>query len=144
MWIAYVCEKQRMPFNNNKKSWAVFYICLSWYGMGYGVTVSKVLSSWCSLCKIIENQDFFGYSRYTSLGISNKNSPFKNACQYMLPNLCNDYTAKTSKNTISNINISGAVSLYMRLCKQLIKKTKKRQQMQSKKKELKDLWDFFK
>ena len=33
------------------------------------------------------------------------------------------YTAKTSKNTICNINISGAVSLYMRLCKQLIKKT---------------------
>ena len=32
------------------------------------------------------------------------------------------YRAKSSKNTICNTNISGAVSLYMRLCKQLIKK----------------------
>ena len=49
------------------KNWSAFYFCLIWFRVALSVTVLKVLYSWYSLCKVIENQEFFSYSRYNLL-----------------------------------------------------------------------------
>ena len=59
--------KAKSALQNNR---AVFYICLIWFEMPFGVTVLKMLRFWCSFCKVIRNQEFFSYSRYNLLGIA--------------------------------------------------------------------------
>ena len=36
------------------KNWAVFYICLIWFGVAFSVTVLKILCFWYCLCRLYE------------------------------------------------------------------------------------------
>ena len=78
------------------KNWAVFYICLAWFGVAFSGTVLNVLCFWCSLWKVKENQGFFSYSRYNLLGIAIK-TPLRNVWQYIFPTLVNALLGKNSE-----------------------------------------------
>ena len=70
-----------------QKNWAVFYICLIWLGVAFGVTVLKVLSNLHSLCKLIGNEG----SLTTADIICWENSSYflRNICEHIFLMLCN-------------------------------------------------------
>ena len=51
-----------------QKNSAVFYICLIWFGVAFGVTVLKILCFWCSNLGAYGNQNFTFFLIFTDSG----------------------------------------------------------------------------
>ena len=109
-----------------QRNWAVFYICLIWFGVACGFRVLMVWCFWCTFCKLIGNQGFFLYRRYIFLGIA---TTLEKRLPIYIPALCNTLYSKNAKYTIYNIDIRYDFSLWTRLYRQMIKKRWKRQKM---------------
>ena len=105
----------------------MFYICLAWFRVAFGVTVLKFMCFWYSFCKVAKNQGFCSDSRYNFWGMTiyiyiyiyiyicyhENNVPSRLSSQWLCGNSCtwaNDVLNQRVLNNLSKEhNISGSL-----------------------------------